>query len=63
MPRRERSPHCPGRLYTKHAQQGRPPRCPCLWTDFIVKQNFKSILLNDPDLGYSLTRLLRLFSE
>ena len=63
MPKRERSPHCPGRLYAKYAQQGRPPRCPCLWTECIVNQTFKSILIHDPDLGYSLTRLLRLFSE
>lgn len=63
MPKRERSPHCPGRLYQQVTYSNRPTRCACLWTDFMIKQNFRAILMNDPDLGYQLTRLLRLFSE
>lgn len=70
MPKRDRSPTCPGRLYGSRLGQlagptspGRPPRCPCLWTEFIINRNFIAIMQNDPDLGYRVVRLLRLFGE
>ena len=62
MPKRERSPYCPGRLYKPFSGTTRPERCPCLWSDFMIKQNFKAIMINDADLGYRMTRLLRLFT-
>lgn len=68
---RERSKGCPGRLYYKLQSPPsmlgptRPPRCPCLWTDFIIKANFKSLMTdmvkNDVDFGYQLLRLSKLF--
>ena len=62
MAKREPGKFC--RPYKKYQSQyhGRPPYCPCLWTDWIIKGNFKAMMEADPSLRWELARIFDLFA-